>query len=216
MRVFDFSTARQADTVVVIGGGPTAGRRLPDARKFAEERGALVYSANYEHDDLPSDYICFATPSKFKECLNKKPNCKDLVVRDKVAPKTKRYPGYNYYQFCSQDASDGAYSIKSIPLTKYGHFPLYNIGNAGFSTIALACLSRPKDMLLVGFDGLRDESSKLTYENKVMAYPAKKGADKKIYFGKVILQFALDRGIRLHAFEDDALWGWQSKANIIA
>jgi len=214
MRTFNFNVAKRSDSVVVLGGGPTVADRLSDVEKYAQENNSVVYSSNYDHD-IHIDYIVFATPSKFKECMRGSPKCRQLLLRDEMANKHSEFPGYEYYKYCDKKSSEGAYGNKKILITKAGHFPMFNIGNAGFSTIALSCLSRPKSILLVGFDGLQPKhDSKYTFRGELVKYPKSKGDIKTKYFGNVLLRFVLDRRIQLECYSQDGLWGWRDKLPI--
>jgi hypothetical protein len=218
MERFTLKNAKKNNHVVVLGGGPTTGKRLESVKRYVQKTGALIYSSNYDHPEMPLTYICFATPGKFKECIVKKPRGRTLLVRNKFCRTartwSKSYGDYTMYQYGDESSKQGAYQLKHLPMTSVGHFPVYNIGNAGFTTIALACLSVPTTMLLVGFDGLCSSNQKLTYKQELLDYPENKGVIKGRYFGKVILGFVQSRNITLQAFPEDRLWGWKEKLGV--
>jgi hypothetical protein len=215
---FDYSIAKQNDRVVVLGGGPTAGTRLDVVSEYIERYKPIVLSANYDHD-VPIDYIVSNSKLALSKLAENPPKCKKLIIRNRVGllrlfEKTwADIKGYRFYVYCDGRYSEGAYKTRHIKISEQGRFLHYRVGSSGFGALALSVVFRPKEILIVGFDGPLDNSfhSKKTYRGNTVPFLSDrnkyKGEMERDYLHEATFPFIRERVEKLMAFPEDALWG---------
>jgi hypothetical protein len=206
---FNFENIKQHDSVLVLGGGPSLTNEFHLIEKFIKNENPIIISANYEHQNINIDYIHFVTSSKFLEAKNNNITTKNIIFRDKIADLHIEIPDKICYKIGNNHSDSGAYKIKNIKQDEYGNF---NLGNAGFSSIIISSVFKPKKIFIIGFDGpFKDFSKKLTYKNEIKYYNKSfietNGLIKKNYFTNVIIPFLLSKNIKIYSSKKDNLWG---------
>lgn len=209
---FNYNNIRSYDSVLVLGGGPSLTSSMNLIQDFIKKENPVILSANYEHKNINIDFIHFVTSSKFREAYKQKIKTKNIILRDKISYLSNNNIGYNYYKIGNNKSESGAYKIKKIQISNNGDFNYFNLGNAGFSTIVISAIFKPKKIFMVGFDGpFSDYSKKLIYKNEIKYYnksfTEKRGVLKKKYFNNVIIPFLLSKNIKIYSSKKDKLWG---------
>jgi len=211
-----FSNTPDSPCVIVLGGGPSLMRYRDQIIHFSQHHRCIVLSANYEHDWLPSDYILYKARHKLNDAVNDPPKCKNLIIRREMSPVVERnlekLAGYNFYCVCNPNAEK---KIKPKPIeqefTKDGRFLCGELGNAGFTALAVSAVFRPAKVLAVGFDGPEPcLTFKYDFQGQKIPHSEKqrhRKAFRSRYLSRIIIGFLRSRRITVYAYRGDRFWG---------
>ena len=205
MLIFDYSTAKQSDSIVVLAGGESTGINKDRIVSYIRENNSLVFSANYDYG-IKSDYTYFGDYVKFLEQIGNIKNG-EIIISNRFPKKASR-GGLKFYTIKAY-GEHGIYRSSRVQIGEDGSFPYCIIGTSGMACIVLACLCRPKKMLLVGFDGsVSDASVKKKFDGSVVKYgkPEKRAKEIK-YLTNSLAPSLCERGIIVETFGNVLFYG---------
>jgi hypothetical protein len=213
LQPLDYSV-EQRDHILILGAGPTLLTNIKTAHDYCVNNNALVIGTSYNFE-IASDYTMIVGKSVFRSRISRLRN-KNLIVTDWVIKNNKDIikkisPKYNLWHMRTscQDASQ-QYWEGDISITK-GVFA-HHLSNCGFTALLAAHFFRPKEIMIVGFDGPDDNGFTMQHFNGETRNQKGLHKDKNIsvkkgqFLGKIIA-FLNSLRIGVIAFENDSLWG---------
>lgn len=222
--------------IIVIGGGPSTDKSKDIISLYLKDKNPLVISSNRPPNkagiDVDAKYIVFLDYRLFNKYKQEIKNT-NLVIGTKIysrkvpvyvnEKKTLKSPKklrklYNFYlsknnKILLMNYKRGKGKFNKIVINKDGYIP-HLLGSAGFASILLAGMMKPKEIFICGFDGvcedgmLRKNYSKQEYSK--MGSKVFSSMESKKMMVKII-KYLKKKKINIITSKCDKLWGINKK-----
>ncbi len=161
--IVSHETMNQSDNIVVLGSGPSLDPTKMIVKRWHQSMKAMVIGAHYKYF-IPSQYTVFDTPGKFVDATNGGLRGVYIVgdrIKGKMVKKhRKRTMRIKYSPLYLDDWKENKFYIKSNIIPRSG---------AGWESVFIASLCRPKNLLIAGFDGYSISKDKFVIKHSTQS-----------------------------------------------
>tara|TARA_Y100000034_G_scaffold133910_1_gene200859 strand:+ start:856 stop:1572 length:717 start_codon:yes stop_codon:yes gene_type:complete len=165
--ITNYDTMPQVDRVVVIAAGPSAKKAMHKVEKWIDSK-TIVIVTNYKFP-IKADYTFFVKTKIFKR-MHQKVDGK-IVIASPLCKlgqyqhnKTKRWLMKRVMIFKCR-SSPKVWNVDEVKINK-DCIVKHDIASSGFGALILATYCRPKELMLIGFDGPTVVKSKKNPEGR--------------------------------------------------
>lgn len=211
----NYDTVESHHNILILGAGPSLNINQPEVIKYIDRKHPLIIGTHYNFF-VPSDFCAIIGKSIFGS-VSQLLTCKNFIITPWVYVynksvidkriKTKQAKYYVNRTTCKDSASFYWNNKIECQDGSFGHW----LGNCGFMAMLAAHFFKPKEILIAGFDGPRNDGITVDHFNgKVRtqkgAHRNKEASDGKGRFLFKIIEFLNKQGIKVIAFDNDGLW----------
>lgn len=217
--VFDYSSAPQRDSVVVLAAGPSTASNKDQILKYCEENNSLIFGATYDYSKIGivPNYTCFADIKKFEEQKNIIKT--DIIIRGWTLQTNRkcfnsffRSFSHKSYQFGEKQNIGGyknysVYGASQLKFDQHGRCLHSTIGITGLASFLMALMCRPKTLLFTGIDGKRNSDGKKEMFDGTLATDDKKAPKVIKFMQNTLFPYMTKIGVKVQTFDSVYIYG---------
>ena len=218
---FNYKAVKRANSVVVLGAGPSLTTNIGKIKRYIIQNNSIVISSNYNFADLGLNAHYTYVTDEEKLMVNARKIDTPLIVAAAIINyKTLRFlrafrkrTGLPVYKM-GRHGGPHVYDGKGlIFMDSTGAFVNKSLGIAGLGAIVSAIVFKPKKMLIVGIDDpTPGKDFKIMYDGKRVNYTKKKKCTKVVnYFASRVVPTLRAKKIVVDTFADVNFFGLSKK-----